>query len=143
MADHRKFEDRQAQKGMTLVEILIAALIFSLALGALLKSMGSIIEVIDLARDKSQAVADLRSVLEHMRATPFDLLTARFPNGTQDGTAINNYTAIVGGYKLASEHITVSYVDPNTDPLEIKTMLSWQDKRARTRNASLSTFRTR
>lgn len=128
---------------MTLFEVLVAVFIFSVAMGALLNSFSAIIEVIDLARDKSHAVADLRSVLEHMRATPFDLLTTRFPNGTQDGTATNNYTAIVGGYRLTNQHIVVTYADTNTDPLEIKTTLSWQDKRARTRNASLSTFRTR
>jgi type II secretory pathway pseudopilin PulG len=128
---------------MTLIEVLVATLIFSVALGAFLSSLSAIMEVIDLARDKSQAVADLRSVLEHARATPFDLLTNRFPNGTIDGPVANNYTAIVGAYRLTNEHITVTYANPNTDPLELRTTLTWQDKRGRNRTAGISTFRTR
>lgn len=130
-------------QGMTLVEILIAVLVFSVALGALLSCLATIVDLIDISRDQTTANTDLKNMLEQIRATPFDSLTAKFTNGFTDGPASNNYTNLVGGYTLRNEHITVSYANPNTDPLEIKVLAAWQNKKGRAFNTSISTFRTR
>jgi prepilin-type N-terminal cleavage/methylation domain-containing protein len=131
------------KRGMTLIEVLIAALIFSVALGVLLSSIGAIVDLLDIAQDSTQATGDLKSMMERIRATPFDAITTRFTNGTIDGPVTNPYTAIVGGYNLRDEHLTVSYVNPNIDPLEILIMATWQDKKGRAFNTTMSTFRTR
>ena len=131
------------KNGMTLIEVLIAALIFSLALGALLSSLGAIVDLLDQSQDSSLATSDLKNMMERVRATPFDAITTRFSNGTIDGPVINPYTAIVDGYDLRNEHLVVSYADPNTDPLEILVMATWEDKKGRAFNTTISTFRTR
>ena len=130
-------------RGMTLLEVLIAALIFSVALGVLLSSIGAIVDLLDIAQDSSQATSDMRNMMERIRATPFDSITTKFTNGVVDGPGSNPYTTIAGGYNLNNEHLTVSYANPNTDPLEIKVSAAWKDKKGRAFNASLSTFRTR
>lgn len=131
------------KKGTTLVEILIAALVFSLALGSLLSSLTSIVDIVDIAKDKTQAVTDIRNMMEHIRSTPFDTLTARFPNATVNGPGSNPYSAIVGGsFVLRSENITVTYINV-TDPLELTVRLAWLSKKGNRLNMSSSTQRTR
>jgi len=131
------------KSGMTLVEVLIATLIFSIALGVLLSSIGALVDLLDLAQDSSQATGDLKIMMERLRATPFDAITTRFTNGVTDGPVTNPYITIVGGYNLRNEHLIVSYANPNTDPLEILVMATWQDKKGRAFNTTMSTFRTR
>ena len=130
-------------RGVTLVEVLVATLIFSLALTALLGSMIAINDLLDLNRDRSQATLDLRSMMERIRATPFSDITTHFPNGTLDGSITWPYTGIIGTATLRAEHITVTFANLNVDPLEIKTTLTWLDKKGRSRNASMATFRTK
>jgi prepilin-type N-terminal cleavage/methylation domain-containing protein len=133
----------RGNKGMTLIEILIAALVFTLAFGALLSSLTATVQLIDLAKARSIAVSDLRDMMEKIRATPFADMLSLFPDSLVDGPAYNSYQSIVGGYDLNSEQITVTYADAGSDPLEIRVDLSWQDARGRTYNISLSTFKTR
>jgi Tfp pilus assembly protein PilV len=129
--------------GLSLVEILIATLVFSIALAAVVSSIAAIVDVIDDAKDTTVATADLRNMLEKMRATPFDSLVALFPHGAADGPMPNPYTTIVGGYTLANEHITVTYANPDVEPLEIHTLLTWQSKKGRAHNSSIATFKMR
>ena len=129
-------------KGMTLIEILIATLIFTVAVGALLSSLTSVLYLIDLAKGQTVASSDLRNMMEEIRVTPFVNILSEFPDSVVDGPN-NSYQSIVGGYNLDNEHITATYTDVNSDPLEIRVNLSWQDRRGRNHNTSLSTFKTR
>ncbi len=130
-------------KGTTLVEILMAVLVFSLALGALLNTLTVIIELVDNSRDKATAISHLKNIMERIRATPFDYITTRFPNSTINGPAGNPYANITGNYTLGNEQIIVTYTNSSSDPLEIMGTLSWQSKQGRPLNTSLYTFRTR
>ena len=130
-------------KGLSVVEILIASLVFILALAGLMSSVIAVFALIEQARDRSVAVADLSSLMEQARATAFDNLAAFFPNGVTDGPGASRYYDILGGYRLPSEHITVTYPSVNSDPLEMCSILSWQDKAGRSFNISMSTYRTR
>ena len=134
---------KRTDKGITFIEILVATLVFTLALASVLGSMVSIADLIDLARDTTIATTDLKNMMERMRATPFALIIPNFPNGMTDGPGPNRYPPLVGGYQLTSEHITVTYANPNAQPLEIKITLTWLDKKGHSRNASMSTFKTR
>lgn len=131
------------RQGTTLVEILVALLVFSLALGALLNTLTVIVDLVDTSRDKVVAISHLKNIMERIRATPFDYIAMRFSNGTVDGPTGNPYVNIVGNYTLNNEQIVVTYTNPNSDPLEIKSSLSWQSIKGRSYNVSLSTFRTR
>lgn len=130
-------------KGFSLIEIIISTAIFVIAATAVLGTIISTVYFIDITRDKNIAVSDLRNIMEDMRATPFDHITTQFPDSVTDGPAINQYPAILGGYTLINEHITVTYADAASDPLEIQITITWDDKRGRPYNISLSTFRTR
>jgi Tfp pilus assembly protein PilV len=130
-------------KGMTLVELLIATLVFTIALGALLSSLIAVLYLIDLSKDQTIATYALRNMMEAVRVTPFTDMLSLFPNSVVDGKGNNSYQPIVGGYTLSNEHITVTYVNVYSDPLEIKVNLTWADKRARNHNTSISTFKTR
>ncbi len=130
-------------RGSTLIELLIATLIFSVALGALLSSLVAIVNVIDLSRERTIATADLRNMLERIRSAPFSSLLTNFPNGLADGPVSNPYVNITGGYQLIDEHITVNYANPNVDPLEIQVVETWKNKKGHAYNAALSTFKTR
>lgn len=133
----------RSNKGMTFIEILVAILIFSLALGPLLNSLLAGLYLIQLSKDQTIAVSDLRNMLEDMRATAFTNMFSLFPNSVVDGPVSNSYQSVVGGYALMDEHITVTYVNVRPDLLEIKVNLIWKDRRSNNQNASIYTFKTR
>jgi len=133
-------------KGTTLVEIMIATLIFTVALAALLGCVTAILYLVDTSREQAVAISDLRTIMERIRATSFSNIPVQFPDGVADGGGINPYDQIVSGtgnYSLSAEQITVTYTDVNADPLEIRVTVSWQDKRGGAQSVSASTFRTR
>lgn len=131
------------KKGMTFIEILIAVLIFSLALGPLLNSLLAGLYLIQLSKEQTIAISDLRNMLEDMRATAFANMFSLFPESVVDGPVSNSYQSVVGGYALMDQHITVTYVNVRPDLLEIKVNLTWKDKRSNNQNASIYTFKTR
>lgn len=130
-------------RGLTLAELLVAALIASLAIGASLICFSQIFYLIEVAKDTTVAVSDIRDMIEEIWSTPFDFITNDFPKGNIDGPATNDYASVVGSYSLNDEHIVVDYVDEDVDPLEIMVTTSWTDMRGRDRTIQLSTFRTR
>lgn len=134
---------RRREKGTTLVEVLVATLVFVVALAALLSSMTAVLYLIDNAKEQVMAAADLQSMMEKMRAASYSEMNQNFPNGVVDGSNARRYWTMLGGYTLRNEHITVTYAIPNSDPLEIRTSITWLDKRGRAMSASLSTFKTR
>lgn len=131
------------QQGMTLTEILIAALVFTLALAALLSSISYVLYLIDISKDETMANCDLKNMMERIKVTPFADTLSLFPNGVVDGPVSNSYQTAIGGYSLNGEHISVTYANVNSDPLEIKADLTWQDKHNRSHSVSLSTFKAR
>jgi type II secretory pathway component PulJ len=134
---------KRSQQGITLVEILVATLIFCVALTGVLGSMVAISDLIDLSKDTTTATVHLKNMMERVLMTSFATMLTRFPNGTVDGPVTNPYASVVGGYNLTNEHITALYANMSTDPLEINVFLSWSDKKGRGRNISMSTFKTR
>jgi len=131
------------QKGMTLAEIVVIGLIFVIVIGPLLTSISSLLYLMDMAKCQSTAVVDLNSIMERIKATPFNNMMISFPDAVVDGPVSNSYPAIIGGYILQNEHITVTYADINADPLEIHTTATWDDKNGRPYTTSMSTFKTR
>ncbi len=130
-------------RGTTLIEVLVATLVFTVALGALLSSVTASLYLVDLSRQQQMATADIANIMERIRATPFNNIVALFPNGDVDGPAGNPYQTVVGGYRLSNEQITVTYPNPNADPLEVRVTLTWQDTRRHAQSVAFSTFVTR
>jgi hypothetical protein len=133
----------RAKAGVSLIEILVAVLIFTLAMGGLLSCIFSTMYLSEISRNSTIITADLRNIMEQIRSTPFDHITTDFPHNVQDGPGAKPYQNLVGVYRLVNEHITVTFTNPNSDPLEIKATATWQDKRGRNYSASMYTFKTR
>jgi Tfp pilus assembly protein PilV len=131
------------KKGTTLVEVMVATLIFVVALGALLSSITELLCLVDLSKEQTIAVTDLRNMMEKIRATAFSDMQAQFPDAVADDSSTGRYLAILGDYRLSNEQVTITYANVSSDPLEIRARVSWFDKRRRARNVSISTFKTR
>ena len=130
-------------RGMTLVEILVAAFIFTLAIGTLLYSLISVLYFIEMARAETIATYDLKNMMELIRTTAFANTVSMFPDSVVNGPINNNYSTAIGGYTLNNEQIVVTYANINADPLEIRVDLTWQDGRGKNHNMWVSTFKTR
>lgn len=133
---------RNNESGVTLVEILVAITILVFATVAIIQFYLSSLNLSEMNKEETIAIAHLTNMMEAIKCTPFSAIIADFPNGLPDGPVNNNYATIVGGYILKSEQIAVSYVNPGGDPLEINVSVSWQDKGGATRTKYLVTQRT-
>lgn len=130
--------DMKLTNGLTLVELMIVSLILSVTIVALVLVFINALNQIALAREMSIAADDLSDCLEKMKTVSFANLTSQFP----DSAAIA--PALIGGFLLVNEAITVSYPQGvSVDPLEIKVEVTWSGKDGRTRSMAFKTIRTR
>lgn len=136
-------ENKRNKKGLTLIEVLVATSIIVFASLGLLQFYLSTLSLSETNNQESLAMTHVATMLEAIRCTPFSQITTDFPDGVVDGSVGNAYATLVGGYVLPQEHIIVSYVNPNNDPLEITARINWQDKRGAARAAYLFTKKTR
>jgi len=134
---------KKGARGVSLVEVLVAVMIISFVSVGILQTFLVNLNAAELNRGNTVAMAHLGNMLEKIRCAAFDDLTTRFPNQDVDGPTGNNYADIVGGYTLPNEHITVTYTDPSTDPLEIIITLTWRYRNTLDRTNALATKRTR
>ena len=137
---------RKNQKGMSLIEILVATLITVIAIGGLLQAYRHFNVLAESTEEIGTAIRNLTTMMEKIRSTPITSVETLFPNGTADGGGVNDYETIVegagGGYELSNEQITVTYPNPGTNPLEIVITVQWDGPQGRQYIRSLSTFKT-
>ncbi len=131
----------KSQKGVTLAEILIATTIIVFATVAIIQFYLSSFGLSEINKDEVIAQTHLINMMEAIKCTPFSNMLIDFPDGVLDGVN-NSYAAVVGNYTLAGEHIIVSYINVNSDPLETMVNVSWQN-RGQTRASYLVTKKTR
>ena len=123
--------------GMTLVETLIAMLIFVLSGVWLTAAYRSVLELNRVSEETMVALDDLDDMMERVRSAPFAQLAASFPDGVA-----GVYAPIVGDYTLSGERITVRHVPSAVaTPRELIVEVTWLDNQ-RTYRRRLSTFRT-
>ena len=134
---------KSSNRGISYLELLMAMLIFSIAVAAISSTILVTTNWINGAKEHSIAVADAITMMESIKSATFDSATTLFPNGVSDGSPSNPYEDMVGGYSLINESITVTYADPNANPLEICTTINWRDNYGKVYNISMSTFKTR
>lgn len=134
---------RKNNSGATLAEILLATAIIVFVTVAIIQFYLLSLNLSEINKEETIAMYHLTNMMESIKCAPFSNITVNFPNGVPDGTAGNSYATIVGGYALTGEHIVVSYINPNGDPLEINVSVSWQDRRGVNRAKDLVTKRTR
>ena len=129
--------------GMSLIETLVA---IAMAIICIVPIIGVYLTVCNWSetnREETVAEMHLANIMERIKSTPFSNITTDFPNGDEDGPIGNGYAAIAGGYTLTNEHITVSYVNPSSDPLEVNLVVRWKDKVEKDRAKYLVTKRAK
>jgi type II secretory pathway pseudopilin PulG len=133
----------KSKSGVTFIEVLVSVLILIVAAVAIIQSYLLNVYFSRANDERTTAMAHLSNIVEAVISTPFSNIVVNFPDGDVDGPAGNNYAAIVGGYILKNEHITVDYVNPNSDPLEIIATLDWLNVKGMQQSIVLITKKTR
>ena len=82
------------KKGMTLVEVLVAASIFAFCLSGLLLTYMNLFILTDMARDSTVANSVLVSRLEELKSTSFSLLVNSTFNVTNSGVQVNGRVCV-------------------------------------------------
>lgn len=126
--------------GVTFVEILLALVLFVVCSIGIIGAHLAMSSLADFSTQNMRATSDILAIVEHIQATPFASITANFPAGITNGGAANPYGALVGGYTLADERITVTYPAQAANRLEMLITLNWTHK-SRARSAVISTIR--
>ena len=102
-------------EGFTLVELMVAAFILSIAIIGILLGYVKCLDLNEMSRNSTIAVAATKSQMEQIKNTAFNQIFANFDDATFTSAGING--------------IGVTYVD-NTNPtlLQITVSFCWQQK---------------
>ena len=117
--------------------LFICVMVGSAVLGALLSTH----QLSQHAGHAMKAVSDMDDMMEHIHATSFNTIQTTFPAGVPNGGDVTNYAALVDGYTLDGEQITVTYPSRTPTRIEVLVTLNWTE-RGRARTIQLSTVRT-
>jgi type II secretory pathway pseudopilin PulG len=129
----------QAKQGVTLLELTIAMAVFMVILGATAQALVSYYVVLDTQNQRHTAVRNCAGIISNMRdardANPDsfpDAIVALWPDSSE----------VTGAGSLPQEVLTVEYVNPNGNPLEITLRSQWVDLRGRPVVLNVSTMLT-
>lgn len=110
---------RPNKRGMTLIEILIATVIFLVAIVGLVYSYLKCMELADLGRNSSLAMQAIESKVEDIKNTPFASIYSTYNNATFTTSAITNGRGVV-------------YIDnSNAHFYQIKVVFCWKQQNGR------------
>ena len=134
MAINRKSvtRTRGGEKGMSLVELLIAVSVMCIAVLAIYSALVSAQCMSRSAKEDNISSFELQSIVEDVRSTPFEEILEEYPNGK----FVNAYE----DKSLNSERIRVDYVDEEEEPLDITFTLTWVNYQGRQCTKSLRTL---
>lgn len=129
--------DLKREDGFTLIELMITVLVVVLALVGYVGANIAIQQTGEGTFERSVAMQDANQVIERIRNTAAsgqfpDDVTASFPNGD----------TVDGFDTLTNEQVTVSYADPDADPLDVTVNVSWLGNGRRPVSAALRTYVT-
>jgi type II secretory pathway pseudopilin PulG len=119
---------------MTLVELMIASGIVTIALVLTLGSIISVSSTTDLAEDRAMAAATITSVLEELRALPYQELLAYQPPvvaGTGVGTVLSVACIASDGTAVPLPVDSSSFSGSFPNPVEVRVTVTWRDKMGR------------
>jgi prepilin-type N-terminal cleavage/methylation domain-containing protein len=115
------------KKGMTLVEVLVAATILAFCLTGLLLTYINLFVLTDLARDLTYATNALQAKMEAIKNIAFANLTAL--NNTNFNVTANNSSDIIGkGVIYVSEVIDPYTNTTYTDLRNMRTVISFKSR---------------
>jgi hypothetical protein len=132
-----KGKQRKGEKGFTIVELIIGAMIMLMVSVAIWNIYMVSINYMTRAREVRIATDDMQDVMEKLHSVPFSGLAAYFPHD------INVPEGIVGGFTLTNESIVVRYpAGTNNDPLAIEVEIDWTDINGNVQTRIFRTMRT-
>lgn len=125
------------QKGFTLIEVMIALFVLTVAIGTFIGTNMLIQRNAEMGFERSIAIQDANRVLERMRNIS---RTGTFPSNVVG--AFPNNTAVPGFTNLTSEQVTVTYASTTVDPLDVTVTVTWLSQTQRASVLSLRTVMT-
>ncbi len=121
--------------GFTLVEIAISTLLIAIGLVALVAALTSGLLLVESSRNKAQATSDARAVFEEMRRVAVGGLQ------TLTNTDWTDWASDQGLSTLSNETVTVTFNDPNENPIQATVNVSWIEK-SRPKSTSFTALMT-
>lgn len=122
------------RKGFTLPEVMVALMVFAIAVLSLMGVYLTVSQLAESSRNLAQAMADARVVLEGIRETSTGGLAG------VTGTNWTSWAVTKNLNVLNNESVTVT--SSGADPLVVTVQVSWQE-RGRARLATVDTLVTR
>jgi prepilin-type N-terminal cleavage/methylation domain-containing protein len=140
---------QKVNKGFTLIEVMVTALITSTAVAALLMVYINALNLIIQAKEMAIACDDVKDVLEKMKSTAFTDIP-KVGNFPDNGLVA---ASVVGGFSLNNEQIRVALkradgteanviISNIPDPMLIEVTVSWRGKDGRNYARVFQTIRT-
>ena len=126
---------RRKDAGMTLIELVFAAGVLSVALSTMVGALMTLTVMGDVAEGRTQAMTALASVMERTRAAGPEILTQTPVPVEVDGKTMAIMLEIIGPNGETMD-VPVSLdadgnMPPLPNPLEVQVTIMWEDKRGR------------
>jgi Tfp pilus assembly protein PilE len=126
------------QKGLTLIEVLIAAAVLIVSCSLVFLLFTNCIILNESNRNLTLAVSHAQYILEEIKNTNFSSIKTSIDGGTWDWTI-----ATLSGHELTAltnEEITTSEAGTDPDLLNITVTVNWQDRGGRNRTITMQTL---
>ena len=134
---------RGERSGFTFTEVLVAVTLLVIGFMGIYASMHSSALVRETAHETNVAMFKLQTAQEYVFVVPFDEITATFPEGTPVDIVSMTESIDKNDFRLRDEQITVSYDDPNADPLRFTVTIDWVSRTGTPRCENISCARAR
>jgi prepilin-type N-terminal cleavage/methylation domain-containing protein len=130
---------RCAQSGLTLLELMLAVAVFTIVVGVTAQSLVGYTVGMDMQTQRNVALHLAQACLNDIRAWR-DANPANFPQVVTNRWPNNGQVALNTG--LRNGRVTVGYVNPASNPLDVTVTVRWTDLRGHPLAVSLSTVLT-
>ena len=124
-------------KGFTMLELMIAVMAMGLTLLTVILGNTYLQQVNEKSYERMIAAQDAQRLIELVRNVS---MTGNFPQNVVG--AYPQGAAVPGFNNLPSEQISVSYVNPTVDPLDMTVTTNWRERGRRNASFQLRTFMT-
>lgn len=123
------------EKGFTLIEIMIAAVVVAVVVLGFMGASTGIQMQGEAAHQRSIAIQDANRVIELMRDAA--------ATGTFPANVTSAYSGTLSGYtSLPSESVSVAYASTSANPLDVTVTVSYLENSRRTTSAAVRSYIT-